>query len=120
MAAKAVKMEVGETVVMAVAVLGAAAMAVAVLGAAAMAVAAKAEAARVAAVRVVVRVKAEVAVEGGAIADVVDAARKKELQEKATMTFVAAPMAAVMAAAMAHQETGGTAAAPRLLAAALQ
>ena len=59
MAAKAVKMEVGETVVMAVAVLGAAAMAVAVLGAAAMAVAAKAEAARVAAVRVVVRVKAE-------------------------------------------------------------
>ena len=103
MAAKAVKMEVGETVVMAVA-----------------RAAAMAEAARVAAVRVVVRVKAEVVVEGGAIADVVDAARKKELQEKATMTFVAAPMAAVMAAAMAHQETGDTAAAPRLLAAALQ
>jgi hypothetical protein len=36
------------------------------------------------------------------------------------MTFVAAQVAAMMAAAMADQETGDTAVAPQLLAAALQ
>ena len=52
-----------------------AAMAMAAAARAAAWAAARAEAARVAAVRVVVRAKAEVVVEGGAIADVVDAAR---------------------------------------------
>jgi hypothetical protein len=36
------------------------------------------------------------------------------------MTFVAAQLAAMMAAAMAHQETGDRAVTPQLLAAALQ
>jgi hypothetical protein len=36
------------------------------------------------------------------------------------MTFVAPQMAAMTAAAMAHQETGDTAVTPQLLAAALQ